>query len=230
MTAPHFSSGRRLLAAAVAVLCLSTPAWPWQTQDPVSGRTIAPVMGMGGADWLERPERESEEAPDEALDAIGLHKGMTIADVGAGIGYVTMKLARRVGPGGTVYATDIQPAMLTRLRAQAERENLSNIRTVLGTETDPKLPADKLDLILMVDVYHELSHPQKMLDAMRAALRPDGRLVLLEYRKEDPSIPIRELHKMSVAGAKLEVEAEGYRLDRTIEILPRQHILVFRKK
>lgn len=221
---------RNVLAAVLAALCVCIPAWPQQARDPVSGRTIAPVMGMQGADWLERSERESEEEPEQALNAIGIQKGMKVADVGAGVGYITVKLARRVGPGGTVYATDIQPEMLVRLQERAGREKLSNIQTVLATETDPKLPAGKLDLILMVDVYHELSHPQKILDGLREALKPDGRLVLLEYRKEDPSIPIRELHKMTVAGAKLEVEAEGYRLDRTIEVLPRQHILIFRKR
>lgn len=220
----------RLLAAICTALCLGLPARCWQAQEPVSGRTIAPVMGMRGADWLERSTREREENPEAALDALKIRKGMTVADVGAGIGYITVKLARRVGPEGTVYATDIQPGMLVRLRARADREKLTNIRPVLATETDPKLPAGQFDLILMVDVYHELSHPQEILRGLRTALKPDGRLVLLEYRKEDPSIPILPAHKMSVAEAKLEVEAEGYHLDRTLEVLPRQHILVFRKR
>jgi precorrin-6B methylase 2 len=201
----------------------------FQAEHPLTGRRIAPVMGVGGADWLDRGEREMEEHPDAALDAIGLKPGMMVADVGAGTGYMTLRMATRVGPTGKVYANDVQPEMLRRLRQNAAKDKLTNIETVLGTESDPKLPAGKLDLILMVDVYHELSQPQKMLRKMREALNPDGRLVLLEYRKEDPSIPIRPEHKMSVQEVKTEVEAEGFRLDQVIETLPRQHILILRK-
>jgi ubiquinone/menaquinone biosynthesis C-methylase UbiE len=132
-----------------------------------------------------------------------------------------------VGPAGKVYANDIQPEMLTILRQRLTREKITNIEPVLGTVNDPKLPANAIDLILMVDVYHEFQQPQIMLRRMRESLKPGGRLVLLEYRKEDPSIPIRPDHKMSVAEAKLEVEAEGYTLSRVDEVLPRQHILIF---
>ena len=200
-----------------------------QSEHPITGRQIAPVMGASGAGWLDRPERAAEEAPDEALDAIGIAKGMVVADIGAGTGYFTLRMARRVGPEGKVYGTDIQPEMLEKLRANAAREKLTNVETVLGGETDPKLPAGKLDLVLMVDVYHELSRPQEMLRGIRAALKPDGRLVLLEYRKEDPAVPIKPDHKMTVKEAKAEVEAEGYKLDKVLENLPRQHILIFRK-
>ena len=200
-----------------------------QSEHPVTGRHIAPVMGAAGAGWLERPEREAEEAPEEALDAIGVTKGMVAADVGAGTGYFTLRIARRVGPEGRVYGVDIQPEMLEKLHANAAREKLTNIETVLGGEADPKLPAGKLDLVMMVDVYHELSRPQEMLRAVRASLKPDGRLVLLEYRKEDPAVLIKPDHKMTVKEAKAEVEAEGYKLDKVIETLPRQHILIFRK-
>ena len=186
-------------------------------------------MGVGGADWLDRGERESEENPEAALDAIGIKPGMTVADVGAGTGYMTLKMARRVGPSGKVYAEDVQPEMLQRLRKNAAEAKLANIQTVLGGEADPKLPADTLDLILLVDVYHEFSQPQRMLRKMREALKADGRLVLLEYRKEDPSIPIRPEHKMSVQEVKLETEAEGFHLDQTLETLPRQHILILTK-
>jgi ubiquinone/menaquinone biosynthesis C-methylase UbiE len=186
-------------------------------------------MGVGGADWLDRSERESEENPDGALDAIGFKPGMVVADIGAGTGYMTLKMAKRIGPSGKVYAEDVQPEMLRRLRANAEAANLANIQTVLGGEADPKLPPGALDLILLVDVYHEFSQPQRMLRKMRESLKPDGRLVLLEYRKEDPSIPIRPEHKMSVAEVKLEVEAEGFHLDQVLETLPRQHILILTK-
>lgn len=183
-------------------------------------------MGAGGADWLDRSDRAMEEHPDQALDALAIQPGMTVADVGAGTGYFTLRLARRVGPSGKVYANDIQPEMLRILRQNAARAGLRNIQTVLGGESDPKLPAGALDLILLVDVYHEFSQPQKMLDHLRDDLKPDGRLVLLEYRKEDPNIPIRPEHKMSVAEVKTETEAEGLRLSQVIESLPRQHILI----
>ncbi len=200
-----------------------------QATHPLTGRQIAPVMGAGGAGWLDRPERESEEAPDLALDALGLRAGMTVADVGAGTGYMSLRMARRVGPSGKVYANDLQPEMLQKLRAKSQREKLTNVETVQGTESDPNLPPNAMDLVLLVDVYHEFSQPQAMLDRIRESLKPDGRLVLLEYRKEDPAVPIRIEHKMSVAEVKAEVEAEGYKLDQVIEKLPRQHILIFRK-
>jgi ubiquinone/menaquinone biosynthesis C-methylase UbiE len=200
-----------------------------QAVHPATGRQIAPVMGAGGADWLVRSERESEEAPDAALDAIGIRKDSTVADIGAGVGYLTWRMARRVGPAGKVYANDIQPEMLQRLRQNIAEKGLANVETVLGTGTDARLPAAAIDLALMVDVYHEFSHPAEMLQSIRRALKPDGRLVLLEYRKEDPSIPIRPEHKMSVQEVRAEIEPEGFRLEKTLETLPRQHILIFRK-
>jgi ubiquinone/menaquinone biosynthesis C-methylase UbiE len=197
---------------------------------PISGRRYAQTMSYLGADWLDRSERVQEEEPDAALDAIKLAVGSTVADVGAGSGYMTVKMAHRVGPTGKVYANDIQPQMLSLLRQRLDREKLANVELVLGTYDDPRLPADTIDLILMVDVYHEFSEPQQMLRKMRTSLKSGGRLVLLEYRKEDPSIPIRPDHKMSVAEAKMEVEAEGFTLSNVDERLPRQHILVFTKK
>jgi SAM-dependent methyltransferase len=213
----------------ISLFLLIPRAHAFQSEHPLSGRKIAPVMGVGGADWLDRGEREAEENPEGALDAIGFKPGMVVADVGAGTGYMTLKMAKRVGPSGKVYAEDVQPEMLRRLRSNAAEAKLTNIQTVLGGEADPKLPPAALDLILLVDVYHEFSQPQRMLRKMREALKPDGRLVLLEYRKEDPSIPIRPEHKMSVAEVKLEVEAEGFHLDQVLETLPRQHILILTK-
>lgn len=194
---------------------------------PVSGRRFADVMGWQGADWLERSEREAEEEPEKALDALGDLTRATVADVGAGTGYFTVRLAARVGPAGRVYANDLQPQMLKMLAGRLARERITNVTLVQGTVEDPKLPPRSLDLILMVDVYHELSEPQKMLRAMRAAFKPAGRLVLLEYRKEDPRVPIRFEHKMRVEEAKMELEAEGFRLSRVDGRLPRQHILIF---
>jgi tRNA A58 N-methylase Trm61 len=196
---------------------------------PVTGRKYAGVMGVGGADWLVRPEREAEEQPDAALDALGIVNGSTVADVGAGAGALTWRLAERVGPSGKVYANDIQPKMLELLRRNMEQHRIANVQTVLGEVDDPRLPRGAIDVILLVDVYHEFSEPQKMLRHMRESLKPDGRLVLLEYRAEDPNVPIRPEHKMTVAQVKAELEPEGFRMDRAIETLPRQHILIFRK-
>ena len=216
-----------VLAVLLAVCGLQTSFA--QTEHPITGRRIAPVMGVAGAPWLDRSEREMEEAPEKALDAIGLKPGMTVADIGAGTGYFTLRMAQRVGAGGKVYANDIQSEMLEKLRANAQREKLTNIETVLGAEADPKLPPEKMDVVLLVDVYHEFSQPQQMLQHIRASMKADGRLILLEYRKEDPAVPIRPEHKMSVPEVKAEVEAEGFKLDKVIETLPRQHIIVFKK-
>jgi SAM-dependent methyltransferase len=215
---------------AVCGLLLVAYAAAWaQGVHPVTGRRYAGVMGAAGADWLVRPEREAEEQPDAALDAIGIAKGATVADIGAGAGYMTWRLATRVGPAGKVYANDIQPEMLQLLRKNMEQRKLANVETVLGTISDPKLPRDAVDLVLLVDVYHEFSEPQAMLRGIRESLRKDGWLVLLEYRAEDPKVPIRPEHKMSVAQVSAELEPEGFRLDRVSETLPRQHILIFRK-
>jgi ubiquinone/menaquinone biosynthesis C-methylase UbiE len=153
---------------------------------PITHRRIAQVMGAGGADWLVRPEREAEEHPDEALDALKIPKGAAVADVGAGVGYFTWRLAERVGPSGVVYGEDIQPEMLDQLRKNMQDRHLDNVRAVLGSIVDAKLPKGSLDLVLLVDVYHEFSEPEKMLDSIRESLKPGGRLVLLEYRGEDP--------------------------------------------
>jgi ubiquinone/menaquinone biosynthesis C-methylase UbiE len=216
---------RALLAC---LLALPTLAF-CQDVHPVTGRQSAPVMGMGGAPWLVRPEREAEEAPDAALDAIGIAKGAAVADIGAGVGYFTWRLAARIGPEGKVYAVDIQPAMLDRLRHNMAERKLANYEAVLGAEDDPRLPAGRIDLALLVDVYHEFSQPQEMLRKIRVSLTPHGRMVLLEYRKEDPQVPIFPAHKMSVAEVTAEIEPEGFKLEKTLENLPRQHILIFRK-
>jgi tRNA A58 N-methylase Trm61 len=199
-----------------------------QTTHPVTGRQFAGVMGPGGADWLVRPEREQEEEPEKALAALEIAHGSVVADIGAGVGYFTWRLADVVGPTGKVYANDIQPEMIRMLTRNIKDRGLTNVEPVLGKIDDPRLPKGAVDLALLVDVYHEFSEPQKMLDHIRESLKPDGRLVLLEYRKEDPKVPIRPEHKMSVSEVKAEVEPEGFKLDKVLEILPRQHILIFR--
>jgi ubiquinone/menaquinone biosynthesis C-methylase UbiE len=195
----------------------------------ITHRRIAGVMGAAGADWLTRPEREAEEHPDQALDAIGIEKGSTVADIGAGVGYYSWRLAQRVGPTGTVYGEDIQPEMLTKFRQNMAERKLTNVKAVLGAYDDPRLPKDTLDLVILVDVYHEFSEPEKMLQHIREAMKPGGRLVLLEYRAEDPTVPIRPEHEMTVKMVRAEVEPEGYKFDKTIEVLPWQHIIIFRR-
>ncbi len=214
----------------VALVLLAGLAAQTPGVHPLSGRRFAPVMGYQGAEWLERIERDEEEAPDVALSVLKIPKGASVADIGAGSGYITVKLAARVGPTGRVFANDVQPQMLELIARRFANQRITNVTMVQGTVDDPKLPASSVDLELMVDVYHELSQPQTMLRHLREALKPGGRLVLLEYRKEDPSIPIRPEHKMSVAEAKLEVEAEGFTLAKVDETLPRQHILIFTMK
>jgi len=215
-------------AVAVGSTVPAVPAVSARQRHPVSGRVIAQVMGYEGAAWLERPEREDEEQPSRAIAALDIKPGQVVADVGAGSGYYTVRLAKRVGPIGRVFATDVQQQMLDFLMNRLARERLDNVELVLATDVDPRLPAGKLDLILMVDVYHELARPQDVLRRLRTALKPDGRLVLVEFRKESAWVPIREEHKMSIKVARMELEAEGYRFDRVIDVLPWQHILVFR--
>ncbi len=214
---------------ALSVFLLALEAALAQGVHPITGRHYAGVMDAGGAGWLVRPEREAEEQPDAALDAIGIAEGSTVADIGAGAGYMTWRLAERVGPSGKVYANDIQPKMLELLRRNMEERKLSNVVPVLGSVDDPKLPRGAIDMALLVDVYHEFSEPQQMLRHIRESLRTNGRLVLVEYRGEDPKVPIRPEHKMTVQQVRAEVEPEGFRLERVSEVLPRQHVIIFRK-
>jgi ubiquinone/menaquinone biosynthesis C-methylase UbiE len=219
-----------------ALLVLCAFAFALRPQDavhpgihPVTGRVYARPMSADGADWLSRPDRDEEEQPRRAVDELKIPKGATVADIGAGSGYMTALLARQVGPSGKVYANDIQARMLDLLHRNMDRQRIGNVEAVLGTIDDPKLPAGAIDLALMVDVYHEFSEPQKMLRGIRAGLKADGRMALIEYRGEDPSVPIRPEHKMTIAQLRAEIEPEGFHLSKTIETLPRQHIVVFVK-
>lgn len=229
MVAKRSSFRLSLFIAALALTCLLPPGAAAQGRHPVSGRVIAPVMGVGGADWLVRPEREREENPDLALKLLQLKPGMQVADIGAGVGYYALKIAQLVAPGGKVFATDIQPEMLRLLRKRAEKSGIENVATALGTDSDSGLPPQSVDMALLVDVYHEFSKPQQMLRSIGRALKPDGRIVLFEFRKEDASVPIREEHKMSVATVRQELEAEGFIFDKLIKDLPWQHILIFKR-
>lgn len=193
------------------------------------GRPIADVMSYLGADWLFRPEREVEEQPERMLDALGIKEGWTVADVGAGAGYTSLRLARRVGPTGVVLASDVQPQMLQMLIRNAQRAQVENITPILCSQTYTGLPPNAVDLAIMVDVYHEMSDPAASLQGIRRALKPDGRLVLVEFRAEDPDVPIKPEHKMSVDQVRREIEPRGFRFKENLDFLPWQHIIIFEK-
>lgn len=193
------------------------------------GREIAEVMSYLGADWLVRPEREDEEQPEKMLDALKIRPGDVVADVGAGVGYTSFRISRRVGPKGTVYATDIQPQMISKLRANLRGSGIKNVRPVLCTTDDPKLPEGQVDLAILVDVYHECSNPAATLKGIRKALKPGGRLVLVEFRAEAPDVPIKPEHKMTVEQARKEIEPQGYVFKDVQEFLPWQHVIIFEK-
>lgn len=193
------------------------------------GREIAHVMGAGAIPWLERPEREREEDPARLLEALELREGEIVADVGAGSGYHTFRIAPLVGLRGRVFAVDVQPEMVGVLRQKARALGASNVEIVLGAPQDPKLPEGTAHLALLVDVYHEFAWPYEMMRALRRALRPGGRVVVVEFRKEDPRVPIKEVHKMSEEQIRREMAAVGLRWRKTVGTLPWQHAVFFEK-
>lgn len=233
-----------VLAAALAVTLFNAPAigapgayGEYYSYNPPSrdgtgkvymGREIAHVMGHRSANWLERPEREQKERTDLLIELLALRVGETVADIGAGTGYFALPMATMVGPTGVVLAVDIQPEMLGIIEERARADNIANVELILATETDPMLPANAVDLVLMVDAYHEFSGPREVMEHIVDALSEDGRIVLVEYREEDRAVPIKRLHKMSVVQATREMAAVGLVLDEVHDNLPWQHIMVFR--
>jgi ubiquinone/menaquinone biosynthesis C-methylase UbiE len=193
------------------------------------GRPIADVMSWQGVDWLFRETRVDEEQPEAMLDALKIPPGATVADVGAVAGYHSLRLARRVGPGGTVLATDVQPEMIQLLKQNAQAAGVNNIKPLLCSSKNSMLPDGKVDLILMVDVYHECTDPETTLRGLRKALRAGGRLVLVEFRGEDPEVPIKPEHKMTLEQVRREVEPQGFAFVTSLEFLPWQHIIIFDK-
>jgi len=214
-----------------------TEATPYTYQSPSRngtgkyylGREISYVMGHLAASWLERPEREREENVSQAIENMGIQPDENIADIGAGSGYYTFRMARRV-PEGKVYAVDLQPEMLSIMRKKISEEVIKNVALVQGSETSPQLAENSVDLAIMVDVYHELSYPREVMQEIVRALQPDGRFVLLEYRMEDPRVPIKRLHKMSEQQAVREMKSVGLRLRENIDNLPWQHCMIFVKE
>ena len=192
------------------------------------GREISHVMGHLGAGWLERPERERQERTDLLIAGLTLSEDFVVADIGAGTGYFTFPVAQRV-PRGKVFSVDIQPEMLALITERKVLENVGNVETILGEADDPKLPRNEIDLAFIVDAYHEFSFPREMGERLRESLKPGGQLVLVEYRAEDPRVPIKRLHKMSEVQVKKEMAAIGLDWVRTESYLPQQHVLIFQK-
>ena len=192
------------------------------------GREIAQVMGHLGASWLERPEREREERTDLLLQTLNLKPIDVVADIGAGTGFFTFLMAPKL-PQGKVLAVDIQPEMIRYLNEGKARRKIANVQPVLGTESDPKLAANSIDMAILIDAYHEFSYPREMIGHVVSALKPGGRIVLVEYRAEDPNVQIKELHKLSVAQATKEMKAAGLKLLKNDDRLPQQHIMFFGK-
>jgi ubiquinone/menaquinone biosynthesis C-methylase UbiE len=194
------------------------------------GREIAQVMGHEAAGWLDRPEREMEENPTKLMEMLPIKPGDVVADIGAGSGYYTFRLAEKVGPKGKVLAEDIQKEMLDIIRQRMDKKKVTNVEPVLGTITDPKLPDNGVDLVLLVDVYHEFDHPYEMTEAMVKCLKPGGRLVFVEFKLEDPEVPIKLVHKMSQKQVQKEMEPFPLKHVKTIDSLPWQHVIIFEKK
>lgn len=220
------------LAAAFVALLLTVQ---WQrlsaqqehNPDAPPPRQIAPAMSWVYADWLTRPERQREEQPDRLVDSLEIQPGATVVDLGAGVGYFTWRLARKVGLAGKVIAVDIQQEMLDMLADNLSERSIENVELVLATPQDPGLPQAAVDLVLLVDVYHELAHPALTLAHIRRSLKPAGRLVVVEYRKDQPGVPIHPLHKMSVAEVRSEIEPARFDLVEVLEFLPSQHVIIF---
>ena len=194
------------------------------------GREISAVMGWQGAAWLEREERDREERTDLLLAALALKPGMVVADIGAGTGYLSRRMAPAVMPGGKVWAVDVQPEMISLLQADLKRRGLTRVEPRLGAEDDIRLPAGSVDLVVMVDVYHELAFPYEVLASVMKSLKPGGRIAFVEYKAEDPRVPIKLLHKMSEAQIKREAGVFALDWERTVATLPWQHLVVFRKR
>lgn len=192
------------------------------------GREIAKVMWHPGAGWLERPSRATEEQPQQLVNDLNLQPTSVVADIGAGTGYMSFRISPLV-PNGKVLAVDVQPEMLEIIESLKRQRNINNVEPVLGSIADPHLPPNSVDLVLMVDTYHEFSHPREMMTAIVKALKPNGRVVLVEYRGENPFIPIKPLHKMTQKQARQEMQAVGLRWRETKSFLPTQHLMVFEK-
>lgn len=237
MTSPATNSPRRYCMLGASLVLAQWVLTPFAVAEPelppplreYKGREIAQTMHYLGAPWLTRESREREEDCTSLLKALHLKRGDTVADIGCGNGFYTLKLAKHVGPTGKVYAVDIQREMLEFLKEEAASQRIANIEPVLGTVVDPMLPKGSIDLVLLVDVYHEFSNPEEMLAAIRECLKPAGRVALAEFRAEDPNVPIKPLHKMSKAQILKEFPPNGFKLVDEFDKLPWQHLMFFQR-
>jgi ubiquinone/menaquinone biosynthesis C-methylase UbiE len=220
---PNRTNGLLLLA-----LLFLLPAGS-AAQSPVDVERQTELVNPRDAAWFYRPERVENEKPEELLDLLGIEEGDVVADIGAGGGFFSLLAAERVGPEGKVLAVDVQPEMIEGLEMMMERFGHENIVPILGDLDDPKLPADGVDHVLIVIAYHEFSHPVEMMRHVRNALKRDGQMLIVEYKAEDPDSRVQPLHEMSEAEIMREIPALGFRLDRAIDIVPSQHIFVFKK-
>lgn len=225
-----------VIAWALLLCCLQAQAPRYEFREQHSpdgigkfymGREISHVMGHQAADWLERPERNAEENTELLVKSLPVKPGDVIADIGAGTGYFSRQLAAKVGAKGKVFAVDIQPEMIVHLTNRMAALNITNVHAFLGTISDPKLPPASVDWVLMVDVYHEFSHPYEMLQSICKSLKPDGKVIFVEFRGEDPAVPIKALHKMTEAQVRKEMSVHPLAWRETISVLPRQHIIIF---
>jgi ubiquinone/menaquinone biosynthesis C-methylase UbiE len=220
----------RLAFSLLFIAALNLPAQ--EAPPPLTeylGRQIAQTMHWSGAEWLMRRVREDEEAPTKMRKELNVKPGMAVCDMGCGNGFHTLPLAEMVGEKGKVFAVDVQPEMIEMLNKRIAAKGIKNIEPIVGLYHDPKLPPNSCDMILLVDVYHEFSHPVQMLASMHAALKPDGQLVLVEFRAEDENVPIKPEHKMSKAQIHKEMNANGFTLKREFDGLPWQHLMFFGK-
>jgi protein-L-isoaspartate O-methyltransferase len=238
-TSPLFSCGDVAMTNATAVATSSASETSLYKKSKPSadgigkiymGREIAGVMGWQGASWLEREERGREERPDLLMPELNLKPGMTVADIGAGTGYYSRLMSKVVAQNGIVYAVDVQPQMVAMLKEVAVKPEFANIKPVLSSVADVKLPPSSIDLAIMVDVYHELEFPHEVMTSIIAALKPEGKVVFVEYRAEDQRVPIKEVHKMTEAQVKREALTHALMWERTASTLPWQHVIIFKKK
>jgi SAM-dependent methyltransferase len=232
----HYIALLTLAALLIVSLHAQAPRYEFREQHSPDGigkfymgREISHVMGHQAADWLERPERNAEEKTELLVQSLPVKSGDSVADIGAGTGYFTRQLAAKVGPTGKVFAVDIQPEMITLLTNRMAALSISNVQAILGTIADPKLPPASVDWVLMVDVYHEFSHPYEMMQAICKSLKPQGKVIFVEFRSEDPEVPIKPLHKMTEAQVRKEMSVHPLVWRETIKVLPRQHIIIFEK-
>ena len=200
---------------------------PLQIGKLIKRRQIPPVLSVAHAGWLTRPERDAEEQPDRVVESLNIPRGATVVDLGAGVGYFSWRLANHVRPEGRVIAVDIQQGMLDRLRQNLDQRGIEDVEVILSEPDNPLLPVGEVDLVLLVDVYHELAYPEAMMEHVRRSLKPNGRVVIIEYRKEDPDVPISPLHKMTAEEVRSELEPMGFRMVELMGFLPTQHIQVF---